>query len=253
MWLNADECELEIINVLHYTRGHFSKNTAKRDFAVISCRLSGESTFLCRGQSLQADPQHYLIIPPRIEYSQSSEGEEILCVHMRIKGLELDRIKEVYCPSLRVRENFLKLFELWQEKRIGYVLRCKALVYEILSEFVRLTEPGVTTKVESLIAPSVDDINQNFYKADFSLEQAIARSHVSQAYFRRLFKKLYEISPVGYVNLLRVERAKSLLLCRTYTLGEVARACGFLNDKYFFLVFKKITGSTPSEWCSLYG
>ena len=253
MWLDCERCDIRIIDILHYTRERFEKHTAKRGFAVISCRLSGKCCFHCGGEVLYADPQNYVLIPPDTEYEQSCTKDEIICIHMNVTGLNLDRIKSVYCPSVQIRQSFLELYALWQEKRTGYYLKCKSLIFNILSEFITLSESSSTTEAQAMIAPTVDCINRTFYKSDFSIEYAISQSHISPAYFRRLFKTLYRTTPITYVNKMRIERAKSLLLSRTLTLGEIAEACGFLHDKYFFAMFRKVTGTTPSEWLALHG
>ena len=253
MWLDCELCEIKIIDILHYSREKFEKHTAKRDFAVLSCRLSGESRFACCGEELHADPQHYVIIPPNTEYDQFSTKDEIICIHMNLTGLELDRIKAVYCPSAQVKQSFSDLYALWQEKRTGYYLKCKSMIFDILSEFIRLSESRESIQAQSIIAPSVEYMNLAFHKRDFAIEDAIEKSHISQAYFRRLFKISYGKSPIAYINSMRIERAKSLLLSQTRTLGEVAEQCGFSNEKYFFAVFHRITGSTPSEWLALHG
>ncbi len=67
--------------------------------------------------------------------------------------------------------------------------------------------------------------------------------------------KLYELanmnlhmSVVRYVALIKMERAKSLLLDHRFKIIDVADMVGFSDLNYFSKAFKKATGFTPSEY-----
>ncbi len=71
---------------------------------------------------------------------------------------------------------------------------------------------------------------------------------VSPSYLFRLFKKKMGVTPMRYRNLVRIDKAKLLLLDRTLTIEEVAERVGFEDAKYFARVFKKETGASPSAF-----
>ncbi len=86
------------------------------------------------------------------------------------------------------------------------------------------------------------------YARDFPAE-ALARSvYVSPSYLFRIFRRKMGVTPMHYRNLVRVDKAKLLLLDRTLKMEEVAERVGFEDTKYFARVFKKETGSSPSEF-----
>jgi len=51
-----------------------------------------------------------------------------------------------------------------------------------------------------------------------------------------------------YRNVVRIEKAKLLLLDRALTLEVVAEKIGFEDPKYFTRVFKALTGASPSAF-----
>ncbi|MFS8652800.1 MAG: AraC family transcriptional regulator [Caldibacillus sp.] len=51
-----------------------------------------------------------------------------------------------------------------------------------------------------------------------------------------------------YVNQLRVEEAKSLLVETPFKVSEISEQVGFQEYKYFAEVFKKFTGITPTAY-----
>ena len=61
-------------------------------------------------------------------------------------------------------------------------------------------------------------------------------------------KQEFQISMVDYINQLRIDKAKELLLAPSAKVNEVALAVGFSDEKYFSTVFKKITGMSPKNY-----
>ena len=53
-----------------------------------------------------------------------------------------------------------------------------------------------------------------------------------------------------YVNGLRIEYAKSLLLDKSkgLTMSEISEEAGFTHETSFYRNFKSFTGKTPKEW-----
>ena len=69
--------------------------------------------------------------------------------------------------------------------------------------------------------------------------------------FSHLFNERIGCSFTRYVNSLRVEQARSLLIQGGMTLLEVATACGFGSIRTFHRVYKDFTGDTPRTAQSL--
>ena len=256
MWLDPEHCSFEISDILRFTRKRYQRELGQndlRDFAVIGCRLKGKSRFFDGEKEVIADPHHYILIPPHMDYQQSGFQEEIICIHLSIHALKTKGIMEFYSPSPDLREKFIVLHRCWETKEKGYRLKCDSLIYDILFELFGTTGSGANKKAQKLLSPALELIYGKFADPYFSASQAVAASHISPAYFRRLFKAQYGVAPQLFLNRLKIERAKVLLVGGSHPIKEIVALCGFTNEKYFFAVFKKITGSTPSEWSRLYG
>lgn len=101
------------------------------------------------------------------------------------------------------------------------------------------TERSEITLVKHYIA---DHIQENI-----TLDKAAKLSNISKCYFSSIFKKQVGESFTDYVNKVKMEKAKELLLesdLRTY---EVAERVGISDESYFSKLFKKYIGITPSE------
>jgi YesN/AraC family two-component response regulator len=51
-----------------------------------------------------------------------------------------------------------------------------------------------------------------------------------------------------YIQAVRVDKAKKLLITTERNVKEIASEVGYENDGFFSRLFKKITGSTPAKW-----
>lgn len=243
-----DNTNFEIIDVIRFERQPSDYCTPKRDFSVISCRLNGTAEFIYNKEITKASPIQYVYIPANINYSQKGGNEEIICVHFKENGNLYKKIMSFKCPSPRMKENFLLLNNLWRKKESGYIFKCKSILYDILYSFHKADSTSEIQNAQQLISDSMNYIDKNFYKNDFSLSKAISLSNVSEAYFRKIFKTVYKMTPVKYIRTLKISRAKTLLLSRAYSLSQISEMCGFSEEKYFYAVFRNITGQTPTEW-----
>lgn len=53
-----------------------------------------------------------------------------------------------------------------------------------------------------------------------------------------------------YINTIRIEEAKRLLLTTNHSVSDVAGMVGYDNISYFSTVFRKYAGMSPIDWRS---
>ncbi|MDT2237564.1 helix-turn-helix domain-containing protein [Paenibacillus larvae] len=56
-----------------------------------------------------------------------------------------------------------------------------------------------------------------------------------------------------YVNTFRIEKAKHLLLQTELKTNEIAARVGYTDPTYFYRIFKKYVGVSPTELRKMYG
>jgi len=83
-----------------------------------------------------------------------------------------------------------------------------------------------------------------------SIEALALRCHLSERQLKRRFKQATGLSPLSYIQGLRIESAKHALQTSNQQVETVARAVGYEDVRFFRQLFKRLTGLSPSEYRS---
>lgn len=166
---------------------------------------------------------------------------------------------------------FLQAQNLLDERKITlkpdkkYELTFKAMISSLNSKD-DFTNPLNSVYIQGLILNIAKDratyyqkekISQEYQKAiayindhlseKITLNDIADFSNVSTKTITRHFEKNQNMSPIKYVNFLRVEKAKILLQTKS-SIGEIAGALGFDDPLYFSTVFRRFTGLSPEKY-----
>lgn len=117
----------------------------------------------------------------------------------------------------------------------------------IMTRFTDQVFNLTNVKHADVIYRAVDFIKKN-YMNRISLEETAACVYLSPAYFSRIFKEEMGCNFNAYVNSVRVDSAKKLLLNDKVALVDVSTLAGFEGQSYFSKVFKKVAGVTPGRF-----
>ena len=80
---------------------------------------------------------------------------------------------------------------------------------------------------------------------DFDLDACAAHLALSRRQIERLFSRYLNITPVRYMNDLRLARGRALLAETDLKVTEVAVACGYASTSHFSKSFRKKYGTSP--------
>ncbi len=157
-----------------------------------------------------------------------------------------DREKYDFAPaSLHIGEEprFLKLEAA---HHLGQHFRCQSLFSEILDRVTRFSEPKyLDGKKYAILSPAIDYIGENCLMKPITTEELCALCGVSGSYLRQLFHRFTGKTPVDYINTLRLENARELLLSGKYSVTEAAMSSGFESPGYFSRLFTRKYGYAP--------
>jgi AraC family transcriptional regulator len=71
---------------------------------------------------------------------------------------------------------------------------------------------------------------------------------LSRAHFSREFKQSLGLSPMAYIAVRRIERAKLMMRSTRETLTNVALACGYSDQPHLNRCFRRAVGVSPGAW-----
>jgi AraC family transcriptional regulator len=110
---------------------------------------------------------------------------------------------------------------------------------------MRKVQPGglATWQARRTLAYIEENLGSKMDIDDLANLVGLSRSH-----FSRAFKHSVGLSPMEYVVVRRVERAKAIISETREPLAEVALACGFADQPHLNRRFRDIVGISPGRW-----
>ncbi len=103
--------------------------------------------------------------------------------------------------------------------------------------------PAWATELKEIIQDQMDT------NLSLSLKEISEGLKVNPAYLSREFSKYFDNLTFGeYIRKLRIEKATQLLHTSRHSLSQIAYLTGFSDQSHFTRIFKKHTGTNPSEY-----
>lgn len=123
---------------------------------------------------------------------------------------------------------------------VMYYAELIVLVYRYMDE----TYLPICTNVG--LRKAIAYIRMHFGDA-INMADVALKAGVSERQLRNLFTQHLNMTPLAYINQIRVNKAVDLLRNTELSVKEVCFQCGFQSPQYFSRLFKQQTGLTPRE------
>lgn len=118
-------------------------------------------------------------------------------------------------------------------------VQLKATVYELFGKLFPLSD---------LDELCIGYINHNFTDR-FSIPKLAEKCGLSETAYRKRFKAATGVSPLQYINALKIEKARQMLQdTEDISVKEISDILSFYSLPYFYKVFKEHTGMTPQKF-----
>lgn len=88
----------------------------------------------------------------------------------------------------------------------------------------------------------------NRYMEDIKLQTLARCCNLSETHFRRLFVEYMNMTPIEYINLVRIQQAQELIRRKQWSMEEIAERVGYTAVSTFNRNFKKIIGTSPYQY-----
>ena len=142
----------------------------------------------------------------------------------------------------------LTMLDRVQIQSPGYQQLIAANTIEILAAALAAIQ---SNRIQGKFVPLVDQarmLMEQRLEEPVDLRELAAILHVSYDRFRHVFKQNTGLAPYQYHLLLRINRAKELLLQTGFSIKDIAKTLQFDSPYHFSEIFKKKTGVSPIQW-----
>jgi signal transduction histidine kinase/DNA-binding response OmpR family regulator/ligand-binding sensor domain-containing protein len=168
----------------------------------------------------------------------------------RIEGLQ--KGADAYLEKPFNREELLIRIKKLLELRLGlqqYYLKKAGLQNVTTLAAVTAAEEISDIKIEDAFVKKVREaIEAHLTETNFTVEHLCKRVFMSHSQLHRKLDALTGCSPNKFIRIIRLNKAKELMLEPSISIASVALDCGYNDPGYFARVFKQEFGLTPQEW-----
>lgn len=117
----------------------------------------------------------------------------------------------------------------------------------LIDNFTKISEIIGNQSSKNIVMRVVNYINKNYYR-DLKLESLAELFNYNSAYLGKLFKNEVGESFNTYLDKIRIEKAKQMLIEKKFKVYKVCEKVGYKNLDYFHSKFKKYVGISPLNY-----
>lgn len=149
-----------------------------------------------------------------------------------------------------IHQIFVDIFKMKQADINYFDIKVVTYIFRILSELVNEQKDMGFNDINSGVM-TIDKIKQyinEHLSEDISIQNMAECAGYSKYHFTRIFRSITGLTPGRYLNRIRIERAKQLLIETNLPLDYIAHKTGFKSLSAFVTSYKKLTGYTPGHF-----
>ncbi len=133
-------------------------------------------------------------------------------------------------------------------KQIATLENTTQYLETLLRKAIEVRDRISSTRYGSLIAQTKQYIYKHYTESDLSLGMAASEVGVSSNHLSRLFSQNTGTTFVEFLTQVRMEKARWLLRDTSLPGSEIAQKTGYQDAHYFYYLFKKTQGQTPTQY-----
>ncbi|HDK7175406.1 TPA: helix-turn-helix domain-containing protein [Clostridium botulinum] len=230
--MNSIKCERRIYD--------YKFNTHSHSYAQLILPIHGVLYIETNYKKLPLEDEHLFFLPPDCKHTFGANKNNEFLV-------------------LDIPTNILNKYDM--EKMVGgkeflFDNKWKAIRYLLLNEAANKKSSSSINDLflycyhfitDESIPDSIKYINEHFTE-DMDLKKLAAIEHYNISYYSEWFKNKMKISPVEYIQNLRVKKAKEFLLNTDLTILQISQIVGYDHNSSFTRVFKHLEKTSPTEF-----
>ncbi len=150
--------------------------------------------------------------------------------------------------SQQTKAIFKELFRWHDHREVAHrTTRLRSAVARLLLDVIDASGRHAKSQSSEGIGEVIRLIQQHPQR-EFRLQDLAQHAHLSLSHFKKRFKAETGLSPRQFILRDKIEAAKQIFQVGEKSVTDVALDLGFVSSQYFATVFKRITGTTPSQY-----
>jgi len=171
-------------------------------------------------------------------------------VHMTINfnmqgSIDLPRCRHAESGE-KTRSEISRIVNEWNSRSPYYREKSTGLLYLLLTAQLDINQHSIGDK-QSKLDRAIEILSRD-YSQNISVAQLAESCGISETYFRKLFQRVYGVSPMAYLTNRRISYARELLVNTGLSVEDISYDSGYRDPAYFCRIFRKICGMSPSEY-----
>lgn len=144
--------------------------------------------------------------------------------------------------------------EIYNGREEHYKRRTSALIHsfllQIAHEHLLASEAasGRPVRKSEVVAEQLLTYLNQHYAEPLTSPEIEERFEMNFDYINRVFSRMTGTPIFSYLNMLRINHAKQLIATTDLKFSDIAYLVGIENRYYFSVLFRKLTGSSPTEY-----
>jgi len=230
--------------------------------------LSGKGRIFVDAYELLVSKYDLILVPPAIEHEiYGLDG--LTCLDLKfscdenltemlsalgyfingVNAYEDSLIRDIFDEAVNARELYEHVINSRILELFFHILRRKKKGVEMINQddnsknFLHVPNKEKANKIRKVLAYLDEKVQSPIKVAELA-----AQMGYNESYFSTFFKECTGFSPSKYINILKVEKAKEMMLYTSWTFTHISEALGYESIHYFSKVFKQITGTAPSSY-----
>ena len=280
MAISIENLNLQLLNVgFAHHNADWNWQNVSSPFTRIYLVTEGKARLHLYDRAWDLHPGHLYIVPPHTMHSYECHGVfghyylhfyegfksetnlfEMYDFPVEVEAADLDHhlfadLCRTY-PDARLPEsnpaaydnasNLLDYVKRYNALSLGQKIQLRGAMLILFSRFLQKATPRMWTADERMMR-LLTYVNTHIYD-EIDIDVLADLACVTKYHLIRLFKKEFDVTPMQYINMKKLERSQLLLLTSDTPVKDVAYTLGFSDYSYFIRQFKKVVGVTPQEY-----
>lgn len=134
----------------------------------------------------------------------------------------------------------------------GYQIQIPSLVLQLFVEIFRTPNWKTRPETSDIMMLRTIQMIEEKPEAHFTLEKLACTAGKSVSSYTHKFRELMGLSPIKYIQKLRLQQACHYLIRSGKNIDEIAQLCGFSSSNYLIKLFRREFNLTPRQYRAEY-